>query len=915
MVRRNKVSDLLLATKIHIPPLHGNLVNRTHLIQRLNEGAVKSQLTILSAPAGYGKSTLLGEWVSQLDIPAAWLSLERGENVPARFWKYFIAALIEIPHVRLTRSGESIFQALDSSQPAAMEVELIKLVNSLSGLQERVIMVLDDMHNITDPQIHQDLVFLIDHLKRSIGGMHLVIASRMDPPWPLALWRARGELSELHAADLRFDYDETASFFHQYLPVHLSSRDIATLQDRTEGWIAGLQMAAVSMQRRLVDQGPQGVSRFIESFSGSHRFILDYLMEEVILQQPAEVQDFLFATSIPEQFTAPLCNALVDRQDSQAILEQLERAHLFLIPLDDERQWYRYHHLFAELLRKWLKQRQPDRVAGLHERASMWYAENNMPSLAIRHALDAGNTALVNRYTSANVLAVVAHTELLDMLRHFEELPDQQIVENPWLGVPYALVKAFVNPTGDVERILILSEQGLANLENTASKQRHISILVGIRAYLAWLNGEADQALRFVHRAMDNLPENDRMTHAQLLNVEGLAYQLQLKLPEAIQSFEAALTAGQSMAGLFSAMLNCNLVSAQFLQGRLRQTFSKCQSILMLANESDQGSKGLPFYNHLYATMSLVQLEWNNLESALHFARESVAMSEQWHQADSWQYTLSCLARALCAAGNLEEAFVINQRAMQQAVRVSPYYFRLSACDEIFLNLAKGDISKAAQRCAEIEPLMNDCEKRGMFLLAKASLLYAQGLYDEILRVLEEPMRDLEQRGANGYLINLMPIQALALQALGKEDDALRTLRHCLALAVPEGYVRAFVERGAPMARLLKTALRQDIEPKYITELLSAIEAEGDFRAEGSFRDVSRTPASRFSDAKLNEPLSERELEVLRYLNTNLSTIEIAREMILAPSTVRTHVRNIYHKLDVHGRIEAIQKAKDLNLI
>jgi LuxR family transcriptional regulator, maltose regulon positive regulatory protein len=816
-------------------------------------------------------------------------------------------ALYENPQVRLTGIGESISQVLDSSQPIT-EVELIKLVNSFSGLEERVIMVLDDVHNITETQILQDLVFLIDHLKRSIGGLHLVVAGRMDPPWPLARWRARGELSEFHSADLRFDFDETARFFHQYLQTKLSSQDIATLQERTEGWIAGLQMAAVSMQGRLTAQGPQGVSLFIESFSGSNRFILDYLMDEVILQQPVEIHDFLFATSILEQFTAPLCNELTERQDSQTILEQLERDNLFLIPLDDERQWYRYHYLFAELLRKWLKQRQPARIAGLHERASMWYAENNMLSQAILHALDAGNAALVNRYTSANVLGVVEHTELLDMLRHFEELPDQQIVENPWLGVPYALVKAFVNPSGDVERILQKSEQGLVYLENTAFKQRLISSLDGIRAYVAWLKGEADLALRFVHRAMDNLPKNDRMTHAQLLNLEGLAYQLQLKLPEAIQSFEAALLAGQSMAGLFPAMVNCNLVSAQFLQGRLRLAYSSCQSILSLANESDQGSKGLPFYNHIYATMSLVQLEWNNLESAIRFARDGIAMSEQWHQADSWQYTLSCLSRVLCAAGNLDEAFAINQRAMQQAVHVSPYYFRLSACDEIWLNLAKGDIPKAVQRCAEIEPLMTDCEKRGMFLLVKSSLLYAQGCHAEILSVLEEPLRDLEQGGAYWYLINLMPFQALALQALGREEDALRVLSHCLTLAEPEGYVRVFVERGAQMASLLKIALKRGIETQTITGLLSAFNLP-------TVTLESGTAAFQYSGDKLIEPLSERELEVLRFLNTKLSTPEIAREMILAPSTIRTHVRNIYTKLDAHGRIEAIQKAKDLDLI
>ena len=905
------MSDILLATKIHIPSLHGNLVNRTHLIQRLNDGVLQSRLTLISAPAGYGKSTLLGEWVSQINLPVAWLSLERGENVPARFWSYFITALNAIPRVLMGGIGDSISQVLGSSQPVSMEAELIKLMNHFSSLEERVVLVLDDLHTITETQIHQDLAFLIDHLPLSAGGLHLVVASRMDPPWPLARWRARGELSEFHSADLRFDYVETVQFFQQSIQLKLSAQDIVALQDRTEGWIAGMQMAAVSIQGRLIAQGPQGVSSFIETFSGSNRFILDYLLEEVINQQPAEVQDFLFETSILEEFTAPLCNALTDRQDSQTILEQLEKAHLFLIPLDDERQWYRYHHLFAELLRKWLKQRQPAGVTRLHQRASTWYAENNILSQAIRHALEAGDIARVNQYTAANVLSVVEHTELLDMLRHFEELPDQKIVENPWLGVPYALVKAFVNPSGDVELILQKSEQGLANLENTHNKQRLLCHLDAIRAYVAWLKGESDQALRFAQRAMDNLLENDQFTLAQLLNIEGLTYQLQLKLPEAIKSFEAALLAGQSLTGLFTAMVNCNLVAARFSQGRLRQTYSDCQGILSSANESDKGSKNTPFYNHLYATMSLVQLEWNNLESAVRFARDSVAMSEQWHQADSWQYTLSSLSRALRAAGNLEEAFAINQRAMQLAVRISPWYYRFSACDEIWLNLAKGNISKAVQRYAEIEPLMDDDEKKGRFLLAKVSLLYAQGFFADIISVLEEPMRALEQGGAYWYLMNLMPIQALSLQALGREEDALSILRHCLTLAESEGYVRIFVERGAPMVSLLQIALKRGVATNYITGLLSAFNLPIEPLESGT----PIAPASRSSVANLIEPLSERELEVLGFLNTHLSTPEIAREMVLAPSTIRTHVRNIYAKLGVHGRIEAIQKARELDLI
>jgi LuxR family maltose regulon positive regulatory protein len=549
------VSELLLATKIHIPPVHGNLVSRPRLIQRLNDGLTQNhRLMLISAPAGYGKSTLLSDWVSQVDLPAAWLSLEIGENTPARFWGYFLSALASIPQLHQAGIGEAMRQALQSPKPPEVEALLDSLLNELSQLTSAALLVLDDLHTITDSQIHHDLVYLIDHLPKTAHGLHLVVASRMDPPWPLARWRARGELSELRSSDLRFSSDEVVQFLNRTLQLTLSAQDIRALEERTEGWIAGLQMAAVTMQGRLSTQGAQGVSRFIETFAGTNRFIMDYLMEEVINQQPAGRRDFLQATSILEQFTAPLCDALLERQDSQAMLEQVEQVNLFLIPLDDERQWYRYHHLFADLLYKRLKQTQPALVRELHQRASEWYAQNNFLTEAISHALDSGDVVQVNRLVSGNALAMVEHAGCTGRAQAFRADAGQEICSKPWLCVAYAWVKAYVDPSGEMDRIFLNAMQSVNGVEDALERRHLTSHLDAMWAYVAWVKGQADVALEFIHTALGDLPKEDWLTRAHLLNIEGLALQNLDYLPEAVQSFEAAVAAGQRTGRLFESL-------------------------------------------------------------------------------------------------------------------------------------------------------------------------------------------------------------------------------------------------------------------------------------------------------------------------------------------------------------------------
>ena len=906
------MSDTLLATKVHVPPLHGNLVNRSSLVTRLNDGIARGcRLTLISAPAGYGKSTLLSEWQAQAKLPVAWLSLEKGENSPTRFWSYFVAALNTLAPVQRANIGSAIFQAARTLQPGSMEDQITELINEISTLEEPVCLVLDDMHSLSDSQIHQDLTFLIEHLPQDAHNLHLVATSRMDPPWPLARWRARRELNELRAIDLRFEYEETRQFLQGALSFKLSPQEIAALQDRTEGWISGLQMAAFSMQARYKSQGPESVSLFIKTFSGSNRYILDYLLDEVFSQQTEEIRSFMYQTSILDQLSASLCDAVIDKPGSQAYLDQLERANLFLIPLDEEQQWYRYHHLFAEFLRKQIKQLCPERIPQLHRRASEWFAANHMPSEAIRHALAAGDIDRVHQAVAGNALAMLENAELFDVLRNFNELPSKQFSSNPWLCMAYAWAKAYADPTTGMAELLQKAEGVFDSVEKESERRHLCSHLAAIKAYLAWMNGEAERALEFVQRAMENLPEEDWAARTHVLNIQGLALQYQGDFFEATRSFEAALAVGKKVGRVHELLYtSSNLAYAQLLQGHLREAFSMCQIAVYKTEEVHQSSQRFPVLAHAYATKSNILLEWNDLESAVSLARQAVALAEQWGQADALNYAMSCLSQALGAAGEFEEAFAVNQQAMKVTGTISPWYARISAENEIMLLLAKGDLTAAANKFEGFfSNLEEDRNDRTLFM--GVTLLYQQNHFLDVINRIDQALDDLQQKGWNLLWIKLLPIYALSLQALGRTEEALQVLERCLAAAEPEGFVRMFVEGGAPMASLLKNLQNRGVRVYYITKLLAAFHLPEEAPKPGK----SSSAPARSAVTDLVEPLSERELDVLRYLNSHLGVPEIAGEMMIAPTTLRTHIHNIYQKLDVHGRLEALQKARDLGLI
>jgi LuxR family maltose regulon positive regulatory protein len=870
------------------------------LIEKLERGA-ESGFVLVSAPAGYGKTTLLSAWLRSLSSPAVWYSVDEGDNDPPRFLAYLSAALEKIEPAL----GELVSLGTRTASLPGVEAVLTPMINRLAKTSQPFWLVLDDYHLIQNPYIHEAVSFLI---AQRPAPLHLAIATRADPPLPLARLRARSQMVEVRLTDLRFTTQEVSDFLRTVMRLDLTAAEVSMLETSTEGWVAGLQMAGLSLQ------GREDASAFIRSSSGENRYILDFLFEEVFQHQNREIQDFLLRTSVLEQLCGSLCDAVNLREDGQAMLGLLERRNLFLIPLDDQRKWYRYHHLFSELLQSRLKQTFPDEIAPLHQRASAWYAaENNLES-AIGHALDSGDYLLVNELVSGNVLAMMEHAELIGVLRRFERMPASEMEAKPWLGVAYAWTKAYVGPSEELDLKLGQIESGFIAVEDTAEKRRLTSHLDAIRAYRAWVKGGAEQALRYARRSLENLPEDDWMARCHILNIEGLAHQYLLDLKRAVQSFEAAILAGQRTPRPYETLHSyTNLAFARILQGELHQAHSLCQYVFDLAEQSGEPAARMPVLAYAFATLSQVQLQWNDAESALSNARHAVSLAGQWNQADTLHYALTCLAEAMSAAGNLEGAFEVNQRAMQLARNASPWFFRISAFLEIKLNLAKGNARVAASLLEQIEPLVEVRDQIGNFVIVKTAVFLALGRFADVVLTLDEPVCELERQGRKWPLMELLPCLALALHAMGRREEAQDVISRSLTLAAPERFVYTFVKWGEPMHELLLESLKRGVGVDFVQQMLPAFHVRE--AAQMRERHPVSPAASRFSTSALPDPLTQREMDVLRLLAQHYSDKQIAQSLFIARETVHKHLKHIYEKLAVHRRAEAVTRARELGLL
>jgi LuxR family transcriptional regulator, maltose regulon positive regulatory protein len=894
----------LLATKVHMPRPRAQLVPRSHLVERLQQG-VAGALTLVCAPAGYGKTTLLAQWRASTHAPVAWLSLEPEDNEPTRFLTYLIAALQTLdPHL-----GAPARARLSPPQPAELETVLTLLANDLMrGPGEDFALVLDDYHVVEAAPIHHALTYLVEHLPPQ---MHLLIATRADPPLPLARLRARGQLTELRAAELRFGAAESGTFLAEVMGLHLPPEDVATLQTRTEGWIAGLQLAALSLQGRA------NASDVLSAFTGSHRFVLDYLSEEVLSRQPALVQTFLLQTSVLSRLSGSLCDAVTGKPESQAMLEALERANLFVAALDDERAWYRYHHLFADLLQSRLHQSVPALVPELHRRASTWYEQHGLIVEAVRHALLSPEVESSIRLIEQHTHSLALRGQVQTARDFLHALPEGLVRTRPHLCFSYALLLVFSGQLAEALLRLQEAEQSASHLTLADEAQVLLHQVAIVRAYILFLQGHLATSVALAEQVLERLSETPLqgreaasviVAHRFLVSgdVRRVEEQRMAQLASPL-SAGSEVFAMQALVHLTSILLQARLLR---LQGRHAQAAATYEQLAQLqgAHEGALIHPGSCFglgelcyeRNDLDAAERLLEQGREALRGPLTLAADAIAQGyatlARLHQARN----KPTLALAVV------EAFVNLALARQFA----PALLAFAGAVRAQLELMEGHLAAAVRwiEASGLSPEGDPYYPREREYLTFARVRIAQGREDpagpflsEALHLLERLREDAETKTRLGSTLEILLVQALAFSAQGKETEALTVLQRAITLAEPEGYIRLFVDEGEPMVAFLRHAYARGIAPSYVAILLSAA---------GSPTLATPPPAG-----SLLEPLTERELEVLRLLVAGLSNAAMARELIVTVGTIKSHVNHIYGKLGVQSRSQAIARAHSLRLL
>ena len=908
-----------LATKFFVPVAPHVLIARPRLFSQLEEGRLRP-LTLVSAPAGFGKTTLLSAWV-QAQLPdnplVAWVSLDEADNDPVRFWSYVLTALDRL-WPGMCREFVVYLQA--EAHPSLNSV-LTACLNRLSAHPEPVLLVLDDYHLVTEETIHTTLTSFIEHLP---SQLRVILATRMDPPLPLARLRGRGQLLEVRAEQLRATQEETRAFLHEVMGVELADQELEVVEDRTEGWLAGLQLAGLSLQGR-----PTSIDLF-EEVSGRQGYILDYLTEEVLRQQPEAIQHFLLSTSILERLTASLCDAILERTDSQYVLEALERANLFVVPLDGQHRWYRYHALFAETLRARLEQQGNEAVPALHQRASEWYAERGSFAEAVQHAIFARDWERAADLIEQNIQAHSWTEETWRTFRHWLQVfPGEVVRARPRFCLLAARALYIAASPTIVEDWLTRAETALAasgtverrdsaagSSNEQADRDDLLGEILALRALTALHRGDASTALALCERALTLLREQSPAVRERVTQVRDQVYGALGQLVPT-SSYLQHSTYAQSVGNTGLAMTHLCEAAIRLMQqaGRLREA----ERLLEQAAEWGSAGRSLlyPEVSLVYAYQSLLLREWNQLDEALQLAQQAKRLIERTGEKPSQLYAHAALLRIALSRGELAEA----QAALKEAASAardsgsSYLYALLLTVEHVRIAVTSGELEQAAHLAERLHrrvgPLVPLAREREVVALARVRLV--QQRPDEALSLLGPLLETATRQERWGNAIELHLLLALASQMRNDEQQALTRLSEAVRLAQPEGYIRSFVDEGVPMAALLiklRGQQRQQGPTPYLDTLLAAFPSD---LVQVGKEDY---PASRLSLRQpLLDPLSARELEVLHLLAQGASNQEIAKELVVTVDTVKRHVSNILSKLGANNRTQAVNQARELGLL
>jgi LuxR family maltose regulon positive regulatory protein len=855
----------------------------------------------------------LSEWIamqggSSAGSPAAtaWLSVDREDNDPERFWTYFVAALQTVQ----ADLGQRCLEMLETGKAPSIKAVLTTLVNEISQAKGEFVLVLDDYHEIASRSVHESLAFLIDHLP---AQAHLVVATRVDLPLPLARLRVRGQLNELRAADLRFTTDEATAFFNDIMELGLTTDNVKALDSLTEGWIASIRMAAISMQ------GCENIPSFIAEFAGTHRHIMDYLVEEVLGRQEDSMQQFLVQTSVLDRLSAPLCNAVTGGDSGQGMLDHLQSANLFVVSLDESRKWFRYHHLFSDLLRDRLLKTQSDLIPVLHRRASAWFEHEGLTSEAIQHALAAKDLEHAADLIESLAVPLISQGKISAPQGWLEKLPEDVILSRPWLCIGLANVRSARGQLGAVQPLVEAADSLLsrAKTDGTAgdakADRRVRNHLTALRIPLVLARGEIDDTIRQCHEALEQLPDDQPTVRCMLALYLGLAHWMKAEMPKAMLYLDEAAVYGQTTGNFFITLVAMgHLADIYIRQGRLRQAAETSRKALRLGTEWG-GGEPLPATSYAHICLAQILYQWNEVGEAIHYVNRAIELGRQGVQMTIAVMAVPSLAPLTELIGQttaLSDA--LDELEGVAAASNSAMMFRISAAWRARLALARGDMSEALQWAATRESPKSDSDEGLGFPLefehlTLARLSIARGQLHGVATMLDRLRKRAEAEGRMGSVIEILVLLATTLRVQGRTDEAMTTLQRALSLAEPEGFVRIFLDAGVPMAELLRSALARQIMPEYVSGLLAAFGTT-----------TGRDASMQFSGPRVKptiEPVTGRELEVLRLLAAGSSNKQIAEELVLVTGTVKAHLLNIYRKLDVHNRTQAVARARELNLL